>query len=320
MNIPGLPRQFGPYAVGFIFMIAVSGAVSAAQRAERQDACTDTTEAAFKACRFEAEDDFWIGVGRCENLANESASDACEDAAELAQLDAQEGCDAQSDAREEICDALGEAPFDPRIQPSRFVDPASIGRSVAANRFLPVVRGRVLTYAKGTERITVTVTDQTKTILGVKCAVVHDIVRDDGELVEDTVDWLAQDVYGNVWYFGEIAKNYEDGELANLDGSWKAGVDGAKAGILMKAAPGVGAIYRQEFDLGNAEDMAQVLSRTGSATVPAASCRGTCLITKDFTPLSPDHIEHKYYAPGIGMILEVDPETGERLELIGLER
>ena len=97
-------------------------------------------------------------------------------------------------------------------------------------------------------------------------------------------------------------------------------MDGAKAGILMKAIPAVGSIYRQEFDLGNAEDMAQVLSRTGSATAPAASCRGTCLITKDFTPLSPDHIEHKYYAPGIGMILEVDPETGERLELIGFER
>ena len=63
--------------------------------------------------------------------------------------------------------------------------------------------------------------------------------------------------------------------------------------------------------------MAEVLSVTGSATVPAASCRGNCVITKDFTPISPDAIEHKYYAPGVGFILEFDPETpGERLELI----
>lgn len=316
MNSSRFSKQLVSCAAGLFVLIAVGGAVAAPIRTEREDACTDTTEAAFKACQHEASDDYWIGVGKCENLANESLGDACESASGSARLEALEECDDQSDAREEICEALGEAPFDPRINPAKFVNPAAIGTTVAANPYLPLIRGRVWTYASATEQITVTVTNETKMILGVKCAVVRDVVRDGGQLVEDTVDWIAQDVYGNVWYFGEISKNYEDGDLVSLDGSWKAGVDGAKPGIVMRAQPAVGAIYRQEFFLGDAEDMAEVISRTGSATVPAASCQGTCLITKEFTPLSPGAIEHKYYAPGIGMILEVDPETGERLELV----
>ena len=116
--------------------------------------------------------------------------------------------------------------------------------------------------------------------------------------------------------FGEIAKNYEDGELVDLEGSWEAGVDGAKAGIIMKADPQVGDVYRQEFFLGDAEDMGEVLSLSGDETVPAADCDNECLVTKDYTPIEPDVEENKYYAPGVGPILEVDVETGERVELV----
>jgi len=78
-------------------------------------------------------------------------------------------------------------------------------------------------------------------------------------------------------------------------------------------------VYRQEFLLGEAEDVAEALSLTGSANVPAASCDGNCLITKDYTPLEPDGEENKYYAPGIGLILEVNVETGGRVELVEFE-
>jgi hypothetical protein len=78
-------------------------------------------------------------------------------------------------------------------------------------------------------------------------------------------------------------------------------------------------VYRQEFSLGNAEDLAEILSLTGSATVPAASCNGDCLVTKDFTPMQPDLVENKYYASGKGVLLEINPETGERVELIEIK-
>ncbi|HEX6010848.1 MAG TPA: hypothetical protein VFY87_03395, partial [Geminicoccaceae bacterium] len=165
----------------------------------------------------------------------------------------------------------------------------------------------------------VSVTGETEEILGVRCTVVQDTVTLDGVLVEDTTDWFAQDRLGNVWYFEEIARNYENGDLANLDGSWRAGVDGAQPGIVMRARPRAGEVYRQEFRLGDAEDLAQVLSLSGDAAVPAASC-GDCVVTRDFTPLEPDLVERKFYAPGIGLILEVDLETGERVELVEIRR
>jgi hypothetical protein len=144
-------------------------------------------------------------------------------------------------------------------------------------------------------------------------------VTRDGELVEDTLDWYAQDRQGNVWYFGEIAQNFEEGRLANLDGSWRAGVDGALPGIVMKAAPRVGDVYRQEFALGEAEDFARVVSLSGRVTTPAASCTN-CLVTGDFSTLEPDLNERKFYARGIGFIFERDQNTGETVELVEIRR
>ena len=97
----------------------------------------------------------------------------------------------------------------------------------------------------------------------------------------------------------------------DLEGSWKAGVDSAKIGVVMPIDPQPGVVYRQEFLPGEAEDMAEVLQLDGSAVTPAAACGGNCLVTLEYTPLEPDGAEHKYYAPGIGMIMELDPETGE---------
>jgi hypothetical protein len=210
-----------------------------------------------------------------------------------------------------VCAALGEAKYDPMPDPADFVHPADIGTGVAANPYLPLVPGGAWVYEGEEETVTVSVTGDIKEILGVPCAVVRDVVTEDGELVEDTYDWFAQDLQGNVWYFGEIARNYEDGELVDLEGSWTAGKDGAKIGIVMPTDPQPGAVYRQEFLLGEAEDMAEVLELDGSADTPAAACDGDCLVTLEYTALEPDAAEHKYYAPGIGMIMELDPETGE---------
>jgi len=274
--------------------------------------CTQTAQAALKACGLGAEENTWIAIGNCDNVADPTERQACTQVANAALQGAMDECDEQFDAREEICVALGEDPYDPVIDPQDFVEGIT-------NPFLPLAPGTTFVYQGGDEDITVVVTQETKVILGVTCVVVRDTVRRDGQVIEDTEDWYAQDKDGNVWYFGEGSQEFEDGKLVSLEGSWEAGVDNAKAGIIMKAAPQVGDVYRQEFLLGEAEDMAEVLSLEESTSVPAAFCVNTCLVTKDFLPLDPGHIENKYYALGIGLILEINPDTGEQVELVSIE-
>jgi hypothetical protein len=162
------------------------------------------------------------------------------------------------------------------------------------------------------------VTSETKRVLGVTTVVVRDGAFVDGKLVEDTRDWYAQDQDGNVWYFGEDTKEYKNGKVTGTAGSWQAGAKGAKPGIIMKARPRVGETYRQEFLKGEAEDMATVLSVAGRATVPLRAF-DKVVLTKDFSPIEPDVVEHKFYAPGVGVVLETLVKGGsERLELVSM--
>ena len=204
--------------------------------------------------------------------------------------------------------------YNPIINPEDFID-------IIDNQYLPLTPGTTFTYVgeteEGTEEITFYVTHETKEILGVTCIVVRDTVTIDGELVEDTYDWFAQHKDGTIWYFGEDSKEYEDGEVVSTEGSWEAGVDGAKPGILMQGTPQIGDSYRQEYYKGEAEDMAKVLSLNESVSVPYGSF-DNCLQTEEWTPLEPDVLEYKYYAPGIGLVIEVDVSTGDRVELIDI--
>jgi hypothetical protein len=127
---------------------------------------------------------------------------------------------------------------------------------------------------------------------------------------------MAQDIEGNVWYCGEGTAEYEDGLPVNTDGSFQADVDGARPGILMRAAPAVGDVYRQEFALGEAEDAATIVSLHGSANTPAASCQGDCLVTSETTALEPGAKEKKFYKPGVGEIQSIDLDTGAKTRLI----
>ena len=94
------------------------------------------------------------------------------------------------------------------------------------------------------------------------------------EMDLETFDWYAQDNDGNVWYFGEDSKEYEEGEVVSTEGSWEAGVDGAKPGIIMKANPQIGDSYRQEHYPGEAEDLGEVIRLNESASVPRGSYDG----------------------------------------------
>jgi hypothetical protein len=158
------------------------------------------------------------------------------------------------------------------------------------------------TDAEGSvQQVEVTVTDETKTILGITVTVVRDIVTEDGEVIEDTFDWYAQDTNGNLWYLGEDTKEYEGGNVVSTAGSWEAGRDGAQPGIILPGQPQVGLAYRQEYLAGEAEDAAQILSLTEHADVPYGSF-DELLMTEETTPLEPGLRERKYYARGIGLV------------------
>jgi hypothetical protein len=161
----------------------------------------------------------------------------------------------------------------------------------------------------------VEVLDERRTVVGVATVVVHDVVRIDDEIIEETFDWYAQDVEGNVWYFGEDTTSYEGG-AADKAGSWEAGVEGALPGIVMPAGPAVSDIgYRQEFWAGKAKDMGQVIAVSGSVTVPAGTFDDT-IRTRDWTPLEPDIVEEKVYARDVGLVSESKVDTGETEELV----
>jgi len=209
--------------------------------------------------------------------------------------------------------AVSAEPYKPAIDPANF-------QSKIDNPYFPLVPGMVLTYSeKGggeTKENIVTVTRETKTIMGVKCVVVHDVVKDKGKLVEDTYDWYAQDKQGTVWYFGEATKEFKAGGAIETKGSWQAGVNG-QPGIMMPGDPKPGNPYRQEYSPNNAEDMGQVAALNESVTVPAGTYAG-CVKTKDWSMLESGH-EFKWYAKGIG-IVQAKASDGELSQLVSIEK
>ncbi len=207
-------------------------------------------------------------------------------------------------------------PYEPEIDPANFI-------SGVNNPYFPLIIGKKYIYegdtGDGLEHIEVTVTNQTRVVMGITCMGVRDTVSMDGEMVEDTYDWYAQDTHGNVWYMGEDSKEYEDGNVVSTAGSWEAGVDGAQPGIIMMANPMEGFYYRQEYYEGKAEDMGAIIKVNETKTVSYGSFDNV-LVIKDYTPLEPGNVEYKYYAPGIGVICEVVIEGGSgKIELIGIE-
>lgn len=212
-------------------------------------------------------------------------------------------------------DATGQVEYAPDVGPEDFVTGID-------NPFFPMSPGNGWVYEattfEGLERVEVTVTDETREVMGVPVVVVRDTVTVNGEVVEDTYDWFAQDKDGNVWYLGEDSREYEDGEVVSTEGSWEAGVSGALPGIMMWASPEPGAPYRQEYLAGVAEDMARVIQLDGDAQVPFGAFTDV-LVTEEWTPLETGQTERKYYVRGVGLVLEEGIKRDRsRLELLSM--
>lgn len=202
--------------------------------------------------------------------------------------------------------------YNPQIDPTNFTNSTNL-----TNLYFQFQAGKKYIYEgqteDGLEHIEVQLLSATKTVMGITCVVVNDKVWLGGKVVEDTDDWYAQDNDGNVWYMGEDVDNYNsDGTLRDHEGAWEAGVDGAKPGIIMLANPQPGMKYRQEYYFDEAEDQAEVLELGLTLTVPFGTF-ANCLKTKEWTELEPDVLDNKFYAPGIGLIREINQDNEEKV-------
>jgi hypothetical protein len=192
------------------------------------------------------------------------------------------------------------------------------------NPYWPMRPGTVWRYVETsgaeTQQIRVRVTHRTTVIRGIRARVVRDVVRSRGVLVEDTRDWYAQDSGGSIWYLGEATKEYEDGKVVSTEGSWRYGRDGAQAGIVVPARTHAACRYREEYLDGVAQDRALVLSRQESLETPTGFHRHV-LHTANSTPLEPAVLENKFYARGVGPVLEIDVSpTWARAVLVSVTR
>ncbi|MEL7036716.1 MAG: calcium-binding protein [Cyanobacteria bacterium J06592_8] len=204
------------------------------------------------------------------------------------------------------------------------------------NIYFPLTPGTILAYGaineenedSFVENNQVYVTFDTQNVLGVETIVVRDVEWEEGILVEDTFDWYAQDIAGNIWYFGEDSTSYEYDQEGNFlgtnkNGSWEAGVEDALPGYLIPANPQIGDSYFQEFAPGIAEDEAEVVSLNESVEIDL-DVFDNVLKTREFSQLDPGVFEFKYFAPGVGQILadegltEVGGEPELSPELVGI--
>lgn len=274
--------------------------------------CKKAASSAQKACKLDVMAEAKLGEGVCYEGTEGAELKACQGETRDEAREAKGECGDVREARLDVCDLLEEDIYAPELDPASFV-------AVIDNAYAPFPVGAHWVYEgmtdAGLEHIEVDVLAETRTIEGIVATVIQDRVFVDGEIVEDTIDWIAQDAEGNVWYLGEVAQNFENGKLADLEGSWEHGEGDAVAGFWMIANPTLGDAYRQEMLLGEAEDIEEVIGTGEAVDVPAGSFTD-CVRTRDYTPLEADVIENKLHCPGVGFVKEVKLDTGETLELI----
>lgn len=334
------PIILGLLSCLMLAMPAVASADDDSDSDNRPSACDRTAGRMYQACAFDVRDDLNETLANCLNLASPDDRRQCRRDARATRAEEKVTCRDVRDARSDACELLGEGRYDldPLLDPTiDYIDPDDVPGTYAPNPYVSVAAGHTYVLRageEGEEIVVVHVTGDSREILGVLCRIVVDVVvevaEEDGEVeyeaVEATDDLFAQDTNGNVKYCGEVARNFEDGVLRDLDGSFEAGREFAKAGRLIDAFPIAGDVHRTEFLLGEAEDIIQYIDLATAPTVeeggdnPAFPCApGQCLKTLDFAPLEPDATEYKYYLPGTGFVLAVALEdgevTGEREEL-----
>jgi len=336
-EVSGRGRGFARLA-GVLGMAFVIGLVPTVGSAKEQGGnggrfCSATAAVLFEACGDEIEADHATARAICINVSDGEDRGDCRADAEESRREGVQLCSEQLAGRREACASVGEGRYDPDFDPALFDDPKN---PTNPNPYFPLTIGNRWEYSAGSEVDIVEVVNETKLIAGVRCIVIRDLVSRSGDLAEATDDWYAPAKSGDTWYFGEEVKDSEsfDGddprrpELVSIDGSFKAGRNGDKPGIIFLASPKVGDVYVEEASLGNAEDVTVILSTTYAfgndpeldMLVPQALaellCSGDCVVTKNFSLLEPGIFARKYYAPGIGVFLEVEANEAKAIRLV----
>ena len=220
--------------------------------------------------------------------------------------------------RLELVDAL--------VDTAPILEPADFSSNIT-NPLFPFAPGTTFFHEGETEdgffQSETVVTHRERMVMGIACREVEVLERLDGELYEVTIEWFAEDLEGNVWYFGEDVRDYRDGVVVSTEGSWEAGVDGGKPGIVMKANPRVGDSYRQEYHPRQAEDVAHVVAKDVPVVLQDGS-EHICLVTQEEDTLEEDdgerEKERKFHAPGLGMVRETQVDGSQPIDLVKVER
>lgn len=215
------------------------------------DFCSQTADLVFRACGHEAEDDFLIASAKCINISDQAERGECFADAKSTRSEDRKLCQEQLATRINACKVLGQERYDPDFDPADF--DKDFSNLPNPNPYFPLRIGNRWEYRGGNEVNTVEVLNRTKLIDGVRCVVVRDLVAKSGFLVEATDDWYAQAKDGNVWYCGEEVKDFETfqgdrpklPEMVSIDGSFKAGRDNDKPGIIFLASPEKGKVHRR---------------------------------------------------------------------------
>jgi hypothetical protein len=170
-------------------------------------------------------------------------------------------------------------------------------------------KGTVYIGGRTVPHVTVTtITNVRKKIDGVKAVLVLDQDIDGGQVSEQAVDYLAEDVGGNVWYVGSYTEVYEGGQFLNAEDAWLAGVNGAVAGLWFPGDPQPGSRpFLQVQVPGFEQSTAQVVQAGKRKCVPF-----DCF--KDVVVLQEAGSENKYWAPEVGQIL-TEPLSGVAQEI-----
>jgi len=209
-------------------------------------------------------------------------------------------------------DVAGPAEDDPLPPEPPVVTEPSEYVAAVEHAYMPLMPGSHWSYVGDEDglpkREEVRVLAEPRMVFGVPCTAVVEHIFVEGELTEMTTHYLAQDILGNVWRFGEQSIEFEDGQGTITEDSWEAGVAGALPWITLSADPQVGDIFS---DGGNEE--ATVLAVDATALAPAGMFQG-CLEVEETNPEDPEDKDRIIYAPGVGLVSEESP-TG-RIDLV----
>ena len=160
-------------------------------------------------------------------------------------------------------------------------------------------------------RLETTVLNETERVAGVRTRVIEEVEYIDGELYEVARNFYAICTQTNdIYYFGEDVAFYEDGEIVSNDGQWRAGENGARPGVIMPGSVMIGARFQQEISPGEAMDRAEVMGFT-TMQVEDMTFENVLMLLESNPFDTPCDAELKYYAPGIGNIVDEELEVVE---------